>query len=309
MLVRRLALPSVRFCLSLAAFTLIASLAGPARCQSLVTSRAALSASDRVDWAVLGDRATRISDPFSLLSSQGTAVIVSEAGHGLTDQYGGLFATLPQAGSPLAEGALLGNFAPGDSVLDALDGGAVSLNFPRGVYGGGAQLAVPTPTASGAGPFTVQVQAFGQNGAQLASFTRNGTFSANGDNSAPFVGIVDTSPDIYRITYTGLTSHYSLFLNRFDIAAAPAAPPLSSAHILWANPDGRATLWLVNPDGSFRISQAYGPYTESGGAATVTTGPGGGVWKAGRARGGAERGQPHPLEQSQRQGDPLVCQS
>ena len=50
------------------------------------------------------------------------------------------------------------------------------------------------------------------------------------------------------------------------------------AYILWNNPDGRATLWLINPDGSFGISQTYGPYTDAGGtwqAIALATGPDG----------------------------------
>ena len=243
------------------AVAVAASLAVPASCQTLVTSRAALAGQDHVDWTVLGDRASRVSNPFSLLSSQDTPVIVSQTGHGLSDQFGGVFATLRQAGAPSAEGTLNGNFAPGDFLLDALDGGTVSLTFPNGVYGGGAQIAVPTPTPSGAGSFTVQVQAFGRDNALLASFTKSGTFSANADNSAPFLGIVDTSPDIYRISYTGTTAHYSLFLNRFDVAVPQAAPRIGHTHVLWTNPDGKVILWSVAPDGSHTAS-TFGPYTD-----------------------------------------------
>ncbi len=254
-------------------------LAGPAHCQSLVTSRAALPSNDHVDWVVLGDDAYPVSNPFSLHSSQGASVTVSQTGQGLGSQFGGVFDTLRQAGTPLAEGTLNGNFAPGDVLLDALDGGTVSLTFPQGTYGGGAQIAVPTPTPSGAGVFTVQVQAFGQDGALLASFTRNGTFSANADNSAPFFGIVDTAPDIYRISYTGVTAHRSLFLNRFDIATPQAAPRPGHTHLLWNNSDGRVMLWSIAQDGSFTLN-GFGPYTDDTPqhlwhATAVATGPDG----------------------------------
>jgi len=273
--------PRSRFGLLLrVAMAVGACLAGPARSQSLVTSRSALAAADHLDWTVLGDHATRVSNPFSLISSRGTAVVVSQTGYGLGSQYGGAFATLRQAGTPQSEGALNGNFAPGDVLLDALDGGTVSLSFPNGVYGGGAQIAVPTPTASGAGVFTVQVQAFGKDGVLLASFTKSGTFSAKGDNSAPFLGIVDTSPDIYRIAYTGVTPHYSVFLNRFDIAPAQQAAPKSShTHILWNNMDGRVMLWSIAQDGTFTLN-GFGPYTDGTpqnkwSATALATGPDG----------------------------------
>ena len=255
-------LPFSRRCLLWLALAVGVCLAAPARSQSLVTSRAALAGTDHVDWSVLGNSTARISNPFTLPSSGGTAVVVTQTGHGLSNQHGGAFATLRQAGTPLAEGTLNGNFAPGDVLLDAQDGGTVSLSFPRGVYGGGAQIAVPLPTTSGAGVFTVQIQAFGQSGALLASFTQSGTFSAKADNSAPFLGIVDTSPDIYRIAYTGTSAHDSLFLNRFDIAAAPAASSSGHTHILWNNTDGRVMLWSVAPDGTFTL-HGFGPYTDN----------------------------------------------
>lgn len=273
------ALPLIRF-RQLLSLTLLAGvcLVGPAYSQSLVTSRAALAGADHVDWIVLGDHISRVSNPFSLISSQGTGVFVSQTGHGLANQYGGLFATLRQAGTPSSEGTLNGNFAPGEALLDAQDGGTVSLSFPQGVYGGGAQLAVPTTATSGTGTFTVQVQAFDQNNALLASFTQSGTFNAKADGSAVFLGIVNASPNISRISYTGLTPHYSLFLNRFDIAVRPVVPG-SHTHLLWANPDGRARLWNISPDGSYGVTSVYGPYPESGLGPHVTIGSGG-VWQA-----------------------------
>ena len=257
---------------------LIVCLARPGHCQSLVTSRAALPGSDTVDWAVLGNNAYPLSNPFTLLSAQGLSVTVSQTGHGLGSQYGGVMGTVQQAGVPLAEGTLNGNFAPGDIVLDALDGGTVSLAFPHGVYGGGAQIAAPTLTASGAGVFTVQIQAFGRDNARLASFTRSGTFSAKGDNSALFLGITDAAPDIYRISYTGTTLHRSLFLNRFDIAVQ-AAPMVGHTHVLWNNPDGKVMLWNVAQDGSHTLN-TFGPYDDGSPntpwrAAALATGPDG----------------------------------
>jgi len=249
-------------------------LAGSAQAQALVTARAAIPAPDPVDWAVLGDDAYPLGDPFHIGSAMGVSVSVAETGHGLSDQSGGVFGTIRQAGSPMGEGTLNGNFAPGDIALYALDGGTVSLTFPRGVYGGGAQVAVPAPTASGAGAFTVQVQAFGRDGAPLASWTRGGTFSARGDNSAPFLGIVDAAPDIYRISYTGVSPHYGLFLNRFDIATAPAAPAAGHTHLLWTSANGAAALWTVNADGSFTSTRAYGPIP-GWTATTIADGPDG----------------------------------
>ena len=59
-------------------------------------------------------------------------------------------------------------------------------------------------------------------------------------------------------------------------AVAASVGPDNVAHILWRNPDGRATVWYVNPDGSFGTSPSYGPYTDAGGtwqAVALATGP------------------------------------
>ena len=61
-------------------------------------------------------------------------------------------------------------------------------------------------------------------------------------------------------------------------ATAISVGPDNVAHILWHSPDGRATLWFVNPDGTNGTSVAYGPYNDSGGmwqAVALATGPNG----------------------------------
>lgn len=198
--------------------------------QVFVGNRGNFPSSDQVDWAVLGNDAYPLSDPFSINSSQGMAVTVNETGSGLGGSFGGLFDTIRQDGSGLSGGTLAGNFAPGEILLYALDGGTVTLSFSQGIYGGGAQIAVPTPTASGAGPFTAEIQAFDQNNHLIAGFTSDGIYSSAADNSAPFLGIMSSSPNIYKISFTGLTPHYGVFLDRFDLITSIPEP--SSAALI-----------------------------------------------------------------------------
>jgi len=71
----------------------------------------------------------------------------------------------------------------------------------------------------------------------------------------------------------------SALQGRFQ-AGAPASDahsPTSDAHSTASDahplisrpkvdqPDGRTTLWFVNPGGAFGVSGAYGPYVDSGG--------------------------------------------
>lgn len=78
----------------------------------------------------------------------------------------------------------------------------------------------------------------------------------------------------------GVTGAYSATVDSGGVwrATALSIGPDNVAHILWNNPDGRATLWYVNPDASYGVIGAYGPYTDSGGiwrAKAVATGPNG----------------------------------
>ena len=48
-------------------------------------------------------------------------------------------------------------------------------------------------------------------------------------------------------------------------AISMASSPDDDSHILWANPDGKAILWDVNPNGSFTYPGSYGPFTDGPG--------------------------------------------
>ena len=76
----------------------------------------------------------------------------------------------------------------------------------------------------------------------------------------------------------GVTGAYGPYLDSGGIwrATAVCVGPDNVAHILWNNPDGRSTFWFVNPDASYGLAGAYGPYADSGGiwrAAAIATGP------------------------------------
>ena len=78
----------------------------------------------------------------------------------------------------------------------------------------------------------------------------------------------------------GLSGAYGPYADSGGVwrAGAVSVGPDAVAHILWTNPDGRATLWFVNPDNSYGLVGAYGPYSDSGGlwtAGALATGPDG----------------------------------
>ena len=101
------------------------------------------------------------------------------------------------------------------------------------------------------------------------------------DNGGPTrtIGLLPSSPAVDG-DYNGLTQTDQRGFGRpqgvrADIGAFELT---AQAHILWTNPDGRATLWFINSDNSYGVIGAYGPYVDNGGvwkATAVATGPNG----------------------------------
>jgi hypothetical protein len=204
---------------------------------ALVTSPTALSGTDALNWGTLGPVGTIVSNPFTIISTNGHTVSVSQP-----PQFGS-FAVFEQTSSPTL-GTWNGNFASGDMLLYGGDLGSktpdpYTLNFgSTAVAAGGAQI-----ESDYTGKFTAQVQALDASGHILASFTEGGNATHAADNSAIFIGISSTSTNIYQITLS-LTKAPSntigdFAINQFDfrtstLTAVTAAGPatLQSASTL-----------------------------------------------------------------------------
>ncbi len=201
---------------------------------TLVTSRAALAGTDFVNWGALVPPGTSPANPFTILSTGGRSISVS--------QKSGRFDLKEQTPwpTPSVVGPWDGNFAPGDIVLWANNFSSqtnpITLNFgTTAVAAGGAQI---QPLFGNGSAFTAKVEALDANGKTLASFTEAGINSRASDNSAIFIGISSGSPTIYKIavSLTSVTNGYRGYpaINRFDfrtsaVAAAPAISQPASA--------------------------------------------------------------------------------
>jgi hypothetical protein len=197
---------------------------------SLVTSRTALAGTDSINWGTPGPAGTVVSNPFTILSTGGRSITVSQPA-----VFGG-FAVFEQT-PPTTAASWNGNFAPGDLLLyGGLRGSKKSdpytLNFgSAAVAAAGAQI-----ESDYDGKFTAQVQALDANGNVLASFTENGNATQAADNSAIFIGISSTSANIYQIALS-LTKAPSntigdFAINEFDFRTSPlaaGAPAATSA--------------------------------------------------------------------------------
>jgi len=101
--------------------------------------------------------------------------------------------------------AITADFAPGDWVLASAGFNSINasppprilISFQQPVHFVGTQLGRPNV----AGSFTASVQAFNKN-TLIGTFSRNGFTTASGDNSAIFLGVMDTEAVITDAIYT-----------------------------------------------------------------------------------------------------------
>jgi hypothetical protein len=182
----------------------------------LVTSRTALGATDSIDWGRLGPESTTPANPSPVTSTGEISTVVSK--------------TLPAPFARQNEGSLwTGNFALGDRLLwtnnfTSTTNNPITLRFGAlGVFGGGAQI-----QADFAGDFVARITAFDAGGNLLATFTEAGTSNRTADNSAIFIGVLDTDPDIHSIALSLDSADGNTIgdfaINRFGLAAPIPEP-------------------------------------------------------------------------------------
>jgi hypothetical protein len=168
-------------------------IAVPSQSQAIseVTTRAGIMQNDYTDWGQLGL-------PYTEVASGSTARSFVYGVVTTFSQPGNLnFERVDQ--SPT--GGWSGNFATGDHLLwnwwNWNYTGTITLTFNKGLLAVGAQIEGDTY-----GTFGATIQAFNKLGVSLGSFSEDG-YSAGGDgNSAIFLGVSDTSADIFKIVYT-----------------------------------------------------------------------------------------------------------
>lgn len=193
---------------------------------TFVSDRAALGASDRLDWSSLGP----VQPPFKILPNSFS--VTSEGGLGISVNIPQattpgitpplVFQTLPSPGIPT-------NFANGDFVLltglrpgppPALGNpGPLTISFDRPVAGAGTQLAVDDTLL-----FTASIAAFDSANNLLGSFSTEGTSSLALDNSAQFFGVRSDVANISRLVYSTSEGDRALGINTLSIAEAVPEP-------------------------------------------------------------------------------------
>jgi len=195
----------------------------------IILSRAALNATDFVDWSTLGSAALQpyVPNPSAFTSNGGVNGFVSVTTGdplGRRDQD-----------PPPVQNFWSGNFNPGDHLLwtakDMSGPNSVRmiLDFgSQGITRGGAQI---QPSYTGA-IFEARISAFDLNDVLLGSYKRSGVSDEGYDNSAIFLG-VEGIGIIHRIEYSlesapgGNTGGFAI--NQFDFSPTAVPEPSSLA--------------------------------------------------------------------------------
>lgn len=166
----------------------------------IVTSRGALGGTDSFDWGALGLEGVVVADPFALLSTGGTRTATVENPLGSIRRMN-------------QSSAWTGNFAPGDRLLWTDQAGYFSIAFDNPVFGAGAQFQTDI-----FGSFTAQLDVYDGFGVFITQFLLPGNSTPSGDNSAIFLGVLDTSASIGRIDYSiSLVPLGDFAINQLDI--------------------------------------------------------------------------------------------
>jgi len=150
---------------------------------TLVTNRANINANDSIDWGQFGAPFTGVVD-----GSMGTSTVYNMP-FMITDGNG--FERRDQGNG------WAGDFANGDKLMWTQNGRGFELIFGYTLKAVGAQI-----QRDQFGAFTATIEAFDGLGDSLGSFTINSNSTANGDNSAAFLGVESNAHDIARIVYT-----------------------------------------------------------------------------------------------------------
>jgi hypothetical protein len=179
-----------------------------------VNSRAALGATDSIDWGQKGPAFTNLSNPFTALSAGGLSVTVSQATGNTQRRDEG--------------NGWVGNFALGDHLLWTQGGGPLTIDFATPVSAAGAQV-----QENIFGTFTGQLNAtaYSPSGANLGTATFAGLNNGAENNTNPFVGIEDLSgANIASIVFS-ITSpaNQDFAINTVSLATSPAVPLPSAA--------------------------------------------------------------------------------
>jgi hypothetical protein len=174
------------------ALAILAVVAAPAKAGVVVVkSRSALDGNDLINWLQLGPPVTVVNTPATVTSNGGLSATVSNLS-------GSSLATARQ-GDPWD-----GNFAPNAPMITSgqfSPSGSISITFASPVYAVGAQMGYNNISSTPV-PFTEIITAYDIDNNLLGTFTLQGEMDDLANNSAVFIGIRDSIPEISTVVFS-----------------------------------------------------------------------------------------------------------
>jgi hypothetical protein len=188
------------------------SMPSPSQAIIMVTTRAGIMQTDYTDWGQFGPQFTTVPSG-SVATSNGGGVLTTVSTSGMADMY-----------IYIQSSGWAGNFSPGDNLLwTGSNDDSLILQFSKGLAGVGAQ--VQRDYYYG---FTGTIQAYGSTNNLLGTFTEAGYSDGAADNSAIFLGVRDSTADIFKIVYTvSGTSGLGFAINQLAMSNIPVPLPPS----------------------------------------------------------------------------------
>jgi hypothetical protein len=246
---------------------------------NLISTRSGLCGNDLINWNQLPPPIATVPTPVSITSNNGV--------HGtLTANAGAVFS------DKQASGFWNGNFGPGDFLVgtgQTVAASPIQIAFPTPVWGVGAQMGYGAN-----GSFLAGISVFGAGNIPLGSYDVSGTESNAGDNSAPFIGVLDSAGGISTVEFFTLSSfgsspgafainEASLNTTGSTLAASSGSPQAAVVDTAFASPltvrltdpcgaplSGVTVAFAAPPSGASATLSAGSAVTGSNGTAAVT---------------------------------------
>ncbi|MGA3042973.1 MAG: putative Ig domain-containing protein [Bryobacteraceae bacterium] len=254
--------------------------AAPQTGLSLATTRSGLCGNDFFYWSQLPAPVSTVATPVNITSAVNAlpATLTSNAGSVFTDQQT----------SALWDG----NFGSNDFLIGTGDSGAASpieITFANPVWGVGAQMGYGAN-----GSFLAGISLFGPGNVPLGSYDVSGIESSAGDNSAPFIGVLESAEAISTVEFFTLSSFGAdpgeFAINQVSVntvgpalAASSGTPQSTGVGTAFANPltvtltdpcgnplAGVAVTFTAPASGASAVLSAGSAFTASNGTASVT---------------------------------------
>ncbi len=174
-------------------------------------SRAALGATDYIDWSQVGPELTPVPGSYLGTSNLGTQFLATTGADALTYVQSSFWT---------------GNFAPGDAVLsNSFAPGPMTIRFANSQSSVGTQF-----ESDFYGDFDATISVYNNLDQLLGTYTAAGSSNGNGDNSAVFLGVFSSNNDIGSVVLSTTNDGAGFGINRVDMGPChPVPEPASMA--------------------------------------------------------------------------------